>query len=69
MDTSKKIKRLLLESELTATELAKKIGISQPYFSKKMKSNDWSVADIEKIAVALDVKFDLHFTLENGEKI
>ena len=69
MDISKKIKRLLVEKDLTATELAKRIGISQSYFSKKMNNNDWSVADIEKIVETLDVKFEITLTLEDGTKI
>lgn len=69
MDVSKKIKVLLVECELTATELAKKIGISQSYFSKKMRNNDWSAADLEKIAAALEVDLELNFVLKNGEKI
>ena len=64
-----KVKRLLLEKNMNITQLAKKIGTSQPNLSKKLQNNSLSVADLEKIAVVLDVKFDLHFTLENGEKI
>jgi len=69
MDISKKIKRLLLEHELTATELARRIGISQPYFSKKMSNNDWSISDLEKIAEVLEVSFEVTFVMNNGEKI
>ncbi|KOS64742.1 hypothetical protein FJQ98_21800 [Lysinibacillus agricola] len=47
----------------------KKIGTSQPNLSKKLQNNSLSVADLEKIAIALDVKFDLYFTLENGDQI
>jgi len=64
-----KVKRLLLEKNMNITQLAKKIGTSQPNLSKKLQNNSLSVADLEKIAAALDVKFDLYFTLENGEKI
>lgn len=69
MDTTMKVKRLLLEKNMNITQLAKKIGTSQPNLSKKLQNNSLSVADLEKIAIALDVKFDLHFTLENGKKI
>ena len=69
MDTTMKVKRLLLEKNMNITQLAKKIGTSQPNLSKKLQNNSLSVADLEKIAAALDVKFDLYFTLENGEKI
>jgi len=69
LDTTMKVKRLLLEKNMNITQLAKKIGTSQPNLSKKLQNNSLSVADLEKIAAALDVKFDLYFTLENGEKI
>lgn len=69
MDTTMKVKRLLLEKNMNITQLAKKIGTSQPNLSKKLQNNSLSVADLEKIAIALDVKFDLYFTLENGKKI
>ncbi|WP_341299257.1 helix-turn-helix transcriptional regulator [Lysinibacillus sp. FSL H8-0500] len=69
MDTSMKVKRLLLEKNMNITQLAKKIETSQPNLSKKLQNNSLSVADLEKIAAALDVKFDLYFILENGEKI
>lgn len=64
-----KVKRLLLEKNMNITQLAKKIETSQPNLSKKLQNNSLSVADLEKIAAALDVKFDLYFILENGEKI
>lgn len=69
MDTTMKVKRLLLEKNMNITQLAKEIGTSQPNLSKKLQNNSLSVADLEKISIALDVKFDLYFTLENGEKI
>lgn len=69
MDISKKIKKLLVEKGFTATQLAKEIGISQPYVSKKMANNDWSINDLEKIAKAMDVEFEANFILKDGEKI
>lgn len=69
MDTTKKVKLLLLEKNMNATQLAKLMGTSQPNLYKKMQNNSLSVADLEKIAEVLNIKFDLHFILENGEKI
>lgn len=69
MDTTKKVKKLLVEFDLTATQLAEMIGTSQPNLSKKMKNNSLSVEDLENIAKALNVKFELNFELENGDKI
>lgn len=69
MDISKKVKMLLVEFDITATELAKKMGTSQPNLSKKMKNNSWSIADLEKIAEVLEIKFEVFFFLKNGNKI
>lgn len=69
MDISKKIKQLLLEKDMTGTQLAAAIGISQSYFSKKIRNNDWTIQDLEKIAQVLNVQFEATFTLENGSKI
>lgn len=69
MDTTKKVKKLLVEFDLTATQLAEMIGTSQPNLSKKMKNNSLSVEDLENIAKALNVKFELNFELDNGDKI
>ena len=69
MDTTKKVKKLLVEFDITATQLAEMIGTSQPNLSKKMKNNSLSVEDLENIAKALNVKFELNFELDNGDKI
>lgn len=69
MDTTKKVKKLLVEFDMTITQLAEMIGTSQPNLSKKMKNNSLSIADLEKIAEVLGVKFDAHFILGNGDKI
>lgn len=69
MDTTKKVKKLLVEFDITATQLAEMIGTSQPNLSKKMKNNSLSVEDLENIAKALNVKFELNFELDNGDII
>lgn len=69
MDTTKKVKKLLVEYNMTASQLAEKIGTSQPNLSKKMKNNSLSVDDLEKIAAALNIEFEVNFILDNGEKI
>lgn len=69
MDTTKKVKKLLVEYNMTASQLAEKIGTSQPNLSKKMKNNSLSVDDLEKIAAALNIEFEVNFILDNGERI
>ncbi|MFY0520352.1 helix-turn-helix domain-containing protein [Lysinibacillus sp. UGB7] len=55
MNITKKIKMLLVEKDMTATQLAVKIGTTQSNLSKKMKNGSYTVADLEKIAEVLNV--------------
>lgn len=52
MEITKKVRMLMLEEDLTATQLAKKIGTSQSNLSQKMKNESYSVPDLIKIAEA-----------------
>ena len=61
MNITKKIKLLLVENEMTATQLAKKIGTTQSNLSKKMKNESYTLSDLEKIAEALNLKLIIEF--------
>lgn len=69
MGMSKKIKVLLAEKEITISELAAKIGTTQPNLSNKLNRDNFSEKDLIKIAEALNVKFEGFFIFENGDKI
>lgn len=69
MDITKKVKRLLIESDMNATQLAEKIETTQSNLSRKMKNESYSVTDLIKIAEALDVKLEINFIMEDGTKI
>lgn len=69
MAMREKIKILLIKRGMTASQLAEKMGISQPNLSKKMKRNNFSEKELEDIAKALDVKYEGFFFLEDGEKL
>lgn len=69
IDTTKKVKHLMLEKELNITQLAKLIGTSQPNLSKKMNKNSLSVSDLVKIAEVTNTKLELNFIMENDERI
>lgn len=69
MEITKKVKRLMLEEELSASRLAEKIGTSQSNLSQKMKNESYSVADLIKIAEALNVKLEINFIMGDGTKI
>jgi len=69
MDITKKVKRLLVESDMNATQLAEKIETTQSNLSRKMKNESYSVTDLIKIAEALDAKLEINFIMEDGTKI
>lgn len=61
MNITKKIKLLLVENEMTATQLAEKIGTTQSNLSKKMKNESYTVSDLEKIAEVLNMELIIDF--------
>ena len=69
MEITKKVKRLMVESDMNATQLAEKIETTQSNLSRKMKNESYSVADLVKIAEATGSKLEINFILENGTKI
>lgn len=69
MAMTEKIKILLIKKGMTASQLAKSIGTSQPNLSKKMKNDNFSESDLKEIAEALEVKYEGFFFLENGDKV
>lgn len=69
MEVTKKVRRLLLESDMNATQLAEKIDTTQSNLSRKMKNESYSVADLIKIADATGVELEVNFVMEDGTKI
>lgn len=69
MDSAKKVRMLMAACDVNASKLAELTGISQSNMSKKLKGNNFSIEDLEKIAEVLGVKFEGHFVFENGDKI
>ena len=69
MTISEKIRLILRRNELTITALAAAMGITRQYLSTKLRNNDFSIADLEKIASVTGCQFDYSFTTNTGEKI
>lgn len=65
MNITKRIKLLLVENEMTATQLAEKIGTTQSNLSKKMKNESYTVSDLEKIAEGLNMELIIDFKPKN----
>lgn len=69
MEITKKVKHLILESDMNASQLAQKIGTTQSNMSHKMRNESYSVQDLIKIAAATNTKLEINFVLDDGTKI
>lgn len=58
---TKLLKIKLIEKDLTAKDLAAKIGTSQQNLSAKMKRNNFSEKEMEEIAAALNCDLKISF--------
>ena len=61
MDIVKEIKKILIDKDMTLTDLAEKLGITQQNVSAKLKKNDMRISEIEKILGVLGYKLDVEF--------
>jgi len=68
MSAAKKIKILLIEREMTLTELAKKLNTGQPNLSGKMKRDNFSEKELKEIAEALNCDYEILFTTRDTGK-
>ena len=64
-----KIKMLLASKDMTISELAEKMGTTQPNLSAKLKRDNFSEKELNQIAEVLEVQYESNFVLEDGRKI
>lgn len=69
MGMAKKIKMLMVEKDMTLSELAEKMGTSQPNLSNKLKRDNFNENELTHIAEVLEVKYEANFVLDDGRKI
>lgn len=69
MKISEQIKVLCVRSNVSVSELARRVGTTPQNFNAKMKRESFTVLDLEFIAEVLDCSFERHFILSNGEKV
>lgn len=69
MTISEQIKILCVRSNISVSELARRVGTSPQNFNAKMKRESFTIAELEMIASAAKSRFERNFILENGEKI
>jgi DNA-binding Xre family transcriptional regulator len=69
MTIEEQIKILCVRFHISVAELARKVGQTPQNFNGKLKRQSFSISELEKIAEALDCKFEHVFVMPNGEKI
>lgn len=56
-------------ADMTQAELAKKLGMSAPALSQRIKTGKFSDADFQSIAKALGAEYKSGFYFPGGEKV
>lgn len=70
MTVSEKIRLLARRRGITITALAGKIKMTRQNLNMKLKNDNFTVKDLQEIAVALNCSFDSVFIMnDTGEKI
>lgn len=69
MTISEQIKVLCVRSDISVSELARRLGTTPQNLSGKMKRESFTIAELEEIAQAVNGSFERSFVLENGEKV
>ena len=70
MTVSEKIRLLARRRGITITALAGKIKTTRQNLNMKLKNDNFTVKDLQEIAVALNCSFDTVFTMnDTGEKV
>lgn len=69
MTVSEQVKILCVRQDISAAELARRMGMSPQNLNAKLKRDTFSVYDMERIAKAAGAGFRCEFILENGETV
>ena len=69
MTINEQINIICIRLRITKSELARRLGQSPQNFNNKLRRQGFSVPELEKIAEALDCKFERKFILPNGEEV
>lgn len=69
MTISEQIKVLCVRSNISVSELARRVGTTPQNFNAKMKRESFTIAELEMIASAVESRFERNFVLLNGDRI
>ena len=67
--TSEQIRVLCVRTDVSLSELARRINQSPQNFNAKLKRNTITQDELNRIADALGVTYEQYFMLANGEQI
>ncbi|MDC7229727.1 MAG: hypothetical protein PQJ48_05420 [Sphaerochaetaceae bacterium] len=69
MRIDQQLRILALKTDLTLTEIGRRLNKSPQSFSQKIKRGNFSITDLEDIALVTGCSLVCSFVLPNGERI
>ena len=69
MTTSEQIRVLCVRTDISLSELARRINQSPQNFNAKLKRNTITQDELNSIANVLGVTYEHYFVLSNGEQV
>lgn len=69
MKASKLVRRVLLEYDMTGSELARRMGTTPQNINQKINNDNWYVSTLADIAAALGCGFSVSFHLPDGQTL
>lgn len=69
MTISEQIKVLCVRTNISVSELARRMGMSPQNLNAKLKRETFTVSDLDQIAEATGTIFERKFILDNGEEV
>lgn len=69
MNISEQIKVLCVRTNISVSELARRLGMSPQNLNAKLKRETFTIADLNRIAEATGTTFERKFILNDGESV
>ena len=69
MNISEQIKVLCVRTNISVSELARRMGMSPQNLNAKLKRETFTIADLDRIAEATGTTFERKFILNDGESV
>lgn len=69
MTISEQIKVLCVRTNISVSELARRMGMSPQNLNAKLKRETFTISDLDQIAGATGTTFERKFILNDGEEV